>query len=470
MTSGLDVQAGDANDAPFGKNDKYLPGVRKPPPWATNAQAVAERLPIVDAWGHIRHGQWEGKVTRNDDLERLHAAEVAEIQAHPPLPHLNRWGGWADGPQQASTVRFRIETIQGISWFIDPDGALFWCLAVNCVVAPPATRISGKDRTGWFDAAAWATPSPAVSAAMKPTLRDRTTTYSEAQAPQGFSNHLVNIWAIYGSDPMPALAAFSQERLRSWGFTAVGAWAHPAILAKPTLPYGVMVTTSHSRMGKSRGYWHPQPDPFEPQFRQGLDAALQAQQDLIRSPWCLEIFVDNEMSWGQPETPAIAALDAPPEQPARRAALQWLHDRFQGDLAAFTRHTAIPLTSWPALGGEGFKAKDLPKDILAELGLFIAATYFHKVNAAIDCIDPQVLYLGCRFVSALAGPAIIRNAGTWTDVNSINVYHSKPARNFLDNASANRAPTMIIEFHIGSNERDLPRGGLLDARNDAERA
>ncbi len=88
---------------------------------------------IVDPLGQYARADWPGKVQSESDLVRRHELEAADIKTHPAPPDRDRFGGWSDGPRQPATGFFRTARLAGKWWLVDPDGALFLSLGVDCV-------------------------------------------------------------------------------------------------------------------------------------------------------------------------------------------------------------------------------------------------------------------------------------------------------------------------------------------------
>ena len=100
---------------------------------------------IVDRFGQYARADWPGKVHSESDLVQRHEIETADIKTHPAPSDHDRFGGWRDGPKQSATGFFRAVRLDGKWWLVDPDGALFFSLGVDCVVPEGATILSGRE-------------------------------------------------------------------------------------------------------------------------------------------------------------------------------------------------------------------------------------------------------------------------------------------------------------------------------------
>jgi len=99
----------------------------------------------------------------------------------------------------------------------------------------------------------------------------------------------------------------------------------------------------------SEGYWGKFRDPFDPSFREGLRKAMAAQVGgSAKDPWCLGYFLDNESSWGDEVSLAVAALQSPPEQAAKRAFVDDLKAKYK-TIEALNAEWGTNHASWEAL-------------------------------------------------------------------------------------------------------------------------
>ena len=105
-------------------------------------------FPFVDQFGQFTHAEWPGKVHSLDELKARAQAAEAELLAHPesPIPGVDRFGGWGDGPQLKATGMFRTEKWNGRWWLVDPDGHIFFSLGCNYVRLQGRTAVTGREK------------------------------------------------------------------------------------------------------------------------------------------------------------------------------------------------------------------------------------------------------------------------------------------------------------------------------------
>ena len=217
----------------------------------------------------------------------------------------------------------------------------------------------------------------------------------------------------------------------------------------------------------SDGYWGKFPDVFDPGFAAGLRRGMEGKRgDSAGDPWCIGYFSDNEMSWGDEISLALAALQSPGEQAAKRALVSDLRAKFAG-IEALNQAWGSHHASWEAL----IESREAPDKNRArgDLEAFYTRTaeqYFRTVRDAIKAVAPGQLYLGCRF--AWVNPRAAAAAARYCDVVSYNLYRSNVA-DFQFNGGAD-VPLIIGEFHFGALDRGLFHTGLVPVANQRARA
>jgi hypothetical protein len=69
-------------------------------------------FPFIERYGQYKHKDWPGKVLADADFTANRQREDAELAAQPGPAGLDRYGGWAAGPQLEATGHFRVENYQ----------------------------------------------------------------------------------------------------------------------------------------------------------------------------------------------------------------------------------------------------------------------------------------------------------------------------------------------------------------------
>jgi hypothetical protein len=182
--------------------------------------------------------------------------------------------------------------------------------------------------------------------------------------------------------------------------------------------------------------------------------------------WCIGYFSDNEMSWGDETSLAVATLKSPADQPAKGAFVADLQAKY-GEIAKLNQAWNASYESWEAL----LKSREAPDQHKSaeDLKAFysrLAEQYFLTVRDCIRSAAPHQLYLGCRF--AWVNDRAAAAAAKYCDVVSYNLYHRSVAA-FKFNGGAD-VPLIIGEFHFGALDRGMFHTGLVPTENQAARA
>lgn len=273
----------------------------------------------------------------------------------------DRYGAWLRDRAKATGFFRTGRDAQGRWWLIDPEGRPFLTVGVNAIRPNPTTkgRLAMEARFG--SEAAWATNTAAL--------------------------------------------------LRGAGFNTLGCWSRPQpfMATSNAFAYTTQLHWMATYGGKRKGIRQESGhvgftddcifvfDPgFEAYCREAAKELVPARQD----PWLIGYFSDNELPF--PEDALQRFLRLPKAEAGRSAAEQWLSRR-RGAGASPT--------------GEVSRAESE-----AFLG-YMAGTYFRIVSSAIRTVDPNHLYLGCRFYGPdLRKEALFRACAPYVDVVSINWY------------------------------------------------
>jgi len=427
------------------------------------AMPAAELFPMIDEFGQFVHRDWPGKAHSEADLATARAAEDADLAARPEPPQRDAYGGWLGGPSRTATGFFRTERIDGRWWLVDPDGRLFWSHGADCVHGhngvTPVT-----DRTHWFRGL----PAPETPLARfygKGNWAPHN--YYEGREYQTFDFSAANLWRKYGPDYDAVFAARTHQRLRSWGMNTIGNWSRREIYLMRRTPYVCTIHSGGRKIEGSEGYWGKFADVFDAGFAEALRKSLDAEKGRSAGDaWCLGYFVDNELSWGDDVSLAVAALCSPPEQPTKAAFLADLQAKYTAieklNLAWGTKHA-----SWEALR-QHREAPDRTRarEDLTAFYSKVAETYFRQCRDAVKAVAPQQLYLGCRF--AWVNERAVRAAEKYCDVISYNLYRRSVADFRLPGGIDK--PVIVGEFHFGALDRGLFHTGLVPTANQGARA
>jgi hypothetical protein len=434
-------------------------GTHTPPTaWITDATPF---FPFIDTFGQYRHKDWPGKVHSEAELIQRRDAEAKELDADAGPKDWSRYGGWTAGPKQKATGFFRTEKIDGKWWLVDPEGHLFWSHGIDCVRMIDTTPIDG--RAMWFEAFPGDRPEFKEFRSSAFALKG----HYAGKSPECFSFAAVNMKRKYGTEWQAAYADTAHRRLRHWGLNTIANWSDSAVFLMRRTPYTDNLSSGRAKLIEgSEGYWGKFPDVYDPSFADGLRRAMNGKKtNSANDPWCIGYFSDNEMSWGDETSLAIAALKSPPTQAAKKEFIADLKAS-HGDIATLNSAWDTSHASWDAL----LESREAPDKTKAHADLVAfytktAGTYFRMVNEAIKAVAPNQLYLGCRF--AWVNEVAAKAAAKHCDVVSYNLYKQSIAD--FEYPGGDK-PLIVGEFHFGALDRGMFHTGLVPVENQAARA
>jgi hypothetical protein len=459
ITQVLVFVAKPSRDHLFEISDFRATGHDTPPTaWTTDATPF---FPFIDTFGQYSHKDWPGKTRSLAGLAAQRKSEAAELASELGPKGWDKFGGAAPGPLLKATGFFRTEKYRGKWWLIDPDGRLFFSQGIDCVGATESTPIS--ERTNWFDGFPSQPQFEAFHSRPRALLG-----YYAGKTPESFSFDSANLERKYGPEWLAASRGVIQRRLRSWGVNTIGNWSDRGLAAMRLTAYADTIGCwGAQEIEGSEGYWGKFPDVFDPSFTNALrQAAESARGHSAGDPWCIGYFSDNEMSWGDELSIALAALKSGSNQAAKRVFLQDLQAKY-GDISNLNQAWGAACASWDALlASRTAPDQDKAGADLRSFYTKAAEQYFRAARQAVKAVAPNQLYLGCRFawVNSRAAAA----AAKYCDVVSYNLY-TRSVADFQFNGGAD-VPLIIGEFHFGALDRGLFHTGLVPVENQQARA
>mgnify|MGYP000454047605 CR=1 FL=1 len=180
--------------------------------------------------------------------------------------------------------------------------------------------------------------------------------------------------------------------------------------------------------------WGKMPDAFDPEFvrRANLTTAVIA-EEIKNSPWCIGVFIDNEMSWGgaAPQIKRFGIVfDAlsrnAKDSPTKAEYVKLLKEKY-GSINKLNKRWQKTHASWQEFSvGANYKhdegySKALLEDASWLLTVY-AEEYFKVVRNAIKKVMPNHMYMGNRFTTWGTAPEARDASKKYSDVVSYNYY------------------------------------------------
>ncbi len=374
---------------------------------------VFSPLPLVDEFGQWIPDDWTGKVKTTGDLKKSWDEEEKGLELE--NPKISKYGGFTDTIVKA-TGFFRVEKIDNIWWFVDPEGHLFFSSGSTCInPRSEFARIKGREYI--FTAL----PPEGLDASKRPDGED-----------QNISFYTWNLFRRFGPEWYNKWMDLTVRRMDSWGLNTIGNWSDPNLGGSHRKAY---VATLRG-WGIESGLMG-MPDVYAPGYEAKVDSAAASQCTPLKDdPYLLGYFIGNEPPWPEREQDLVDVILSGEETPMQTELKKFLTD---GD--SQERRKAFVYNTY--------------------------SRFLDIVNRAVKKHDPNHLNLGIRY-GGDAPDEIIR-ASVGFDVFSLNIYGYSASQNTLQNIyELTGLPIIIGEFHFGTPARGLAPG-LAQVKNHEER-
>lgn len=408
-------------------------------PFGAKANARFLELPYLDKFGQVRQLEWPNKLHSEKELVARARKEARETKQDTGPKSFNKFGGWANGPKLEATGYFRTEKYKGRWWFVDPEGRLFFSHGANSVGFGQSTVL--KDREALFE---WIPSQSNIAEALNSRGHLQFT--------------IANLHRTFGPGWRNQAYDRIHHRMRQWGMNTVGAWSDSELYKNPKTPYTPIIHVGRGRDPLGRNL----ADPFSAEFEQRLEESLRRLLGPTGSdPWCLGVFIDNELGWYEPFVEN--ALAGKPDMPARKAIIAYLKNKYT-TIAALNAAWLTEYASWENLDTVPKESEGFAED-RKELERLVANKYYKVCHDLMRKVLPNHLYLGSRIHKA--SPEVYEEATRFSDVVSINRYSALAATSL---PAAFDKPALIAEFHFGAPDRGVPGVGLMSVGDQLQRS
>lgn len=422
-------------------------------------------FPFIDKYGQFIHKEWKDKLHSDSDFQKFKELEEKDLAKHAGPADRNKWGGWESGPTFKATGHFRVEKINGKWWMIDPSGKLYWSHGV--VRVTPHSAITPLDNRKFFFKELPSNDSPFAQfyfthdELLRPyyVKRDIKETYDFSAS---------NIMRKYGKDWRKLYGEICHKRLKSWGLNTIANSSDKNIFMMGKTPYIDRFEIKAPELSGSDGYWWKFRDPFNPKFAENVRKNLEERKDELADPWCIGIFVDNELNWGHPNSHAVWTFTSGENCVAKKVFINDLKNKYD-TIENLNAIWGSKYASWDDM----LKCTDTPPkasyDDCVKFSEKLIEEYYRIIRNEIKFMAPHMLYMGCRFAGIPKhNPQAMYIGAKYCDVISYNIY-----RDILDDVKLPNGidkPIMIGEFHFGALDRGKFHTGLVPKSSQEERA
>ncbi len=426
-------------------------------PYGAKANEALLEMPYLDELGQVRKLDWPGKLKSKEDLKKRNEEDQIQHAADKGPAEFDKYGGWLKGPKLDATGFFRVTEYEGKWWFVDPDGFLFFSNGLNSVGFEASTQVTGRE-----ELFAWL-----------PSKEDPLSQCLGGKKKQSMNFMLADVIRTFGEAWQKPARERVHQRLRWWGLNTLGAWSDEELTKDARTPYTGIIHLGHSQSPLGHGVSDPFAESFKTQLSSSLERFRESHGD---DPWCIGLFIDNEIDWGDHVVERLLATDA--DLPARQFVMKWLKEKYQ-TTEKFNAAWGTTFVSWETVKGTPVPEKsdsetfaEIETDAAKEdkdtlLGL-IAEEYYRTCRETLKKVVPNHLYLGSRIHRA--SKLVMAAAARQVDVMSQNRYGYGPGNSDQDLPTELDKPVINTEFHFGAPDRGVPGVGLVPVGDQLQRS
>jgi agarase len=358
----------------------------------------------------------------------LFCIALPNAKAEEPVSQHDLMGGWKQISAEAK-LYFYTKHVDGIWWLINPAGNAFLSKGVNHISYTGDQSPALARSPYWFF-----------------TMKE----YQQS-----------NVWADVVI-----------KNLKQWNFNTIGAHSTPSLFVKE-MPYTIMLDICFNTGGDKRNGFLP--DVFDEDFKRKVLYTIKTKCEEYKNDiYLLGYFSDYELHWGEDEKShtslLINYLFLPANSAGGKYANSFLQEQYT-DIASFNEAWGLNLGALEDITTvKEFPASQKRKEDEAEFLKRVAAQYFKTCSEALKEVDPNHLYLGCRFRGKVKEPVL--NALTeYVDVVCYNNYDAEPPRiELLRIFDITKKPVLLSEFSFKSADSNLPNsvgaGTAVDTQAD----
>lgn len=476
---------------------------------------------IVDKFGQNAKKDFPIKVYTDKELKLKADEELKKLSEYTLMADRSQYGGWKDGPKLEATGFFRTEKINGKWALVDPDGYLFFSIGLANVRMANSTTYTGIDYTdenlkyrdpedvtpedskGIIEVPKEIMKTGHVINKLRHDMFLELPAYDDSLANhysyrkeshfgpiehgQTFSFYRANLERRYGEEYPNSFfdkwVEVTENRFRNWGFTSFGNWIDPVFYDRNALPYFAngWIIGDFQKIYSGSDYWGPMPDPFDPEFeRRAKKSISTVAKEVKNNPWCIGVFIDNERSWGKEGTVVqhyglvLDGLSKDNKSYLKKEYVKILRNKYK-TIETLNKAWQTNISSWTTLeAGIDYKSKtEFSDEMVADFSILLetfATKYFKIIHDALEEKMPNHMYLGCRFAAWGVTPEVRKSAAKFVDVFSYNHYKEGIGKKYWKFLEEVDMPTLIGEFHMGAPDSGLFHSGLVQAKDQEDRA
>jgi hypothetical protein len=429
-----------------------------------SAAAEQPRKFLVDRFGQSARKDYPGKVRSDEELRADGAAQAAEQPKE--NPGRDAFGGWTGSGETLGLKKtgfFHVAEAGGRQTLVDPEGNAFFQLAV-CGISSvdDHTLVKGRERTyEWLPDA----------------TGEFASAWREGRPDWGAMSFYAANWIRKFGRPFTLEEWTGQvvRRLRSWGFNSAGAFSVQTDAMREAQFPGVSILPLNRKSGLPMLPGNVGAaelmDPFAPDAESRMEAAF-AEKVAPRAndPLLIGWFLGNEQHFES--LPKLLPSYKGSQVAAKARLVEFLKAKYP-DIDAFNRawKPAKPFAAFSELSDEPLfvRSEEAAADMKSFYVLFLE-TYYSMVHRVFKKYDPNHLLIGSRWTPHTANNEdLVRTAGRWLDVVSVNYYSYAIEENFLRKIHdwSGGKPIILSEWYFSATDHGL--GSPKEVRDQKER-
>ncbi|MBN2291581.1 MAG: hypothetical protein JXM70_04095, partial [Pirellulales bacterium] len=410
--------------------------------------------PVIDRYGQWVDRDFPAKVQSDEELKQDAEADRAYYASLNP-PTTDSYGGFPGTGEKyglKKTGFFHLGKIGDADVLVTPEGNAFFQLGVCCLTpCDEYTRVAGREKIyEWLPAK----NDPTFGTAWKPN------------DPGVFAFHLANMIRKTGRPyDMGEYAGMWIDRERKWGFNSLGAFASTGagptrdqLLAK-NYPYVAFLPLGGlPGVPGANKVW----DPFTDGIEETLDKQFAKSLEFYgKDPLLIGFFIANEPS--VEEVPKVVPMLKASESASKRRLMERLREKY-GEIGAFNRAWKMQAESFEQMGETALvvSTAEAAADVQDFFAEFLDRRY-GLVNKYFRKYDPNHLLIGDRWMPGTSNNELmVRTAGKYLDIVSINYYTYHPDKGYLDRIHewSGGRPMLLSEFYFSSTLESGLQGGM----------
>lgn len=421
----------------------------------------------VDMLGQWKGREWPGKAHSVEEMKQVLLEEEAAEDT--PIPGLSPYGGCLH-KQFEATGWFRTQKDGGRWYLVDPAGCAFFSSGVFGVYPGEPGWILGvedhmdelPDPNGAF--------APAYDRAGDLELYRRKFSGMFPDDTLLYAPATGNLIRAFGEEWYDRWAKLTARRLRRWGINTLSMFSDPEFIRRSAMPYVIML----------KGYpvtkktiFRELPDVFSKEYDELSRNFASQLSTYANDPLLIGYFLNNEPTWGFVSEILLAEkmLEDAPESASNEAFIQWISERYNGDIAAFNAAWKQELSAFEDLKKGLYRPAEHSKaayDDLMDFTMIMVDLYAGIPAKYARQYAPNHLNLGMRFAHAEGNASLLRTAQHF-DVFSLNCYQADPVDKLEGLEKDLDMPILVGEFHFGALDAGLPHPSLFWVKNQYER-